>query len=61
MCTALIGVLVFMSFLERLLAFELMSILYMTIVNSDLGFGRLARKQSSLALQNMPLTLTCSN
>ena len=33
----MIGVIVFMSFSVRFLAFELLSILYFTVVNSDLG------------------------
>ena len=44
----------------RFLVFELLSILYFTVANDDLGFRRLAGKQRSLALQNMPLTLSCS-
>ena len=35
--------------------------LYFIIVNSDLGLKRLAGKQRSVALQNMPLPLTCSD
>ena len=60
----LIGVFVFVSFFFlQFLLFELLSILLtsLTLLNSDLRLGRLARKQRSLALQNMPLTLTCSD
>ena len=32
-----------------------------SLLNSDLGLGHLTGKQCSLALQNMPLTLTCSD
>ena len=46
-------------FLVRFLIYEFLSILYFTLLNSDLGLGRLTGKQRSLALQNMPLTLTC--
>ena len=38
--------------------FELQLILYFTVVNSDLGLECLTGKQRSLALRNMPLTLT---
>ena len=55
----MIGVIIFMSFFVRFLVFELLSILYFTKVNSDLGLGRLVGKQRSLVLQNMPLMLTC--
>ena len=55
----MIGVIVFTSFFVRFLVFELSSIMYFTVVNSDLGLRRLVGKQRSLALQNMPLTLTC--
>ena len=48
-------------FFVRFLVFELWSILYFTIVNSDLGLERSAGKQRSLALQNMPLTVTFSD
>ena len=34
----------------RFLVFELLSILYFTLVSGDLGLGRLAGKQRSLAL-----------
>ena len=50
---------IFVRFLVLLL--ELLTILYFTVVNSDLGLGRLAEKQRSVALQNMPFTLTCSD
>ena len=53
----LIGVLVYLRFFERLLVFELLSILYITLANS----AAFAGKQRNLALQNMPLTLTCSD
>ena len=33
--------------------------LYFTLLNSDLGIEHLIRKQRSLALSNMLLTLTC--
>ena len=56
----LIGVFVHFSFFVRFLVFDLLSILYFTLFNSDLGLGRSAGKQHSLALQNMPLKLTCS-
>ena len=52
---------VFMSFFVRFLVFELLSILYFIVVNGDLGLRHLAGKQRSLALQNVPLTLTCLN
>ena len=45
----------------RFIVFELLSILYFTLFNSDLRLGRLAGKQRSVALGNMPLTLTCSD
>ena len=45
----------------QLLVFEFLSILYFTLLNSDLRLGRLARKQRSLVLRHMPLTLTCSD
>ena len=48
-------------FFVRFLVFELLSIFYFAVVNSDLGLGRLVRKQRSLALQNKPLTITCSD
>ena len=48
------------EFFVRFLVYELLSTLYFTLVNIDLGLGRLTGKQRSLALQNMPLTLTCS-
>ena len=40
----------------RFLVYELLSSFYFTIVNSDLGLGRLTGKQRSLALQNISLT-----
>ena len=61
MCIVLTGVFVLMSYFCAILSYELLSILYFTIVNSDLGLGRLTEKQRSLVLQNMPLTLTCSD
>ena len=45
----------------RFSVYELLSIIYFTLPNSDLRLGRLAGKQRSVALGNMPLTLTCSN
>ena len=43
----------------RFLVLELLSILYFTAVNSDLGLRRsVTEKQRSVALRNMPLTLT---
>jgi len=45
----------------RFLVFELLSILYFTILDGDLKLGRLAGKQRSLPLQNIPLTLTSSD
>ena len=61
MRNVLIKVFVSLSFFVRFLVFELLSILYFTVVNSNPGLGRLAGKQRSLALQNMSLTLTCSD
>ena len=56
------GVLVFSwFFFVRFLVFELLTILYFTVVNSDLGLGRFAGKQHSLELKNMPLKLTCTD
>ena len=57
----LIDVFVFVSFFVLFLVTELLSILYFTKANDDLGLRRLARKKSNLDWQNMPLTLTCSN
>ena len=48
-------------FFVRFLVFELLSILDFTVVNSDLGLRRWVGKQRSVALQNMPLALTCFN
>ena len=42
----------------RLFIIEILSILYITVGNSDLGLGRLAEKQHSVAMRNMPLTLS---
>ena len=47
----MIGVIVFTSFFEQFLVFDLLSILYITVVNSDLGLRRLVGKQRSVALQ----------
>ena len=47
-------------FFVKFSVFELLSILYFTVVNSDLGFT-LAGKQNSGDLQNMSLALTCSD
>ena len=58
----LIGVFESMSFFfVRFLVFELLSILYFPLLNSDLGLRRLAGKQRSVVLLDMPLTLTYSN
>ena len=63
MCIVLFGVFVTLSyFFVRFFVFELLLILYFAVVTSDLGLQRsVAGKQRSLALQNMPLTLTCSD
>ena len=50
-----------MNFLVQFLVFEIWSILYFTLLNSDLRLGHMAGKQRSLALQGMPLTLTWSH
>ena len=59
----LIGVFVFVSFFRRFLVFQLLSILYFTLLNSDLRLKQrcFETKQRSVALGNMPLTLTCFN
>ena len=45
---------------EGFLVFDLLSILYFTVVNSDLGLDRsVAGKKCSVGLRNMPLALTC--
>ena len=49
-----------MSFFVQFLVFELLSFLYFKLFYSDLGLGRWTRKQRSLDLQNILLTLTCS-
>ena len=60
MHNVMIGVIVFMSFFVRFLVFELLSILYFSVVNSDLGLRRsVAGKQRSVDLRIMSLTLTC--
>ena len=61
MLIVLIEVLYSCNFFMPFLVFELLSILYFTLFNSDLRLGRLAGKQRSLALQNILLTLTFSN
>ena len=48
-------------FFLRFLVFELLSISYFKVVNSDLELRRLAGKLRSVVLQNMPLMLTCSD
>ena len=58
----MIVVIIFMIFFVRFLVFELLSILYFTVVNSDLGLEQnLAGKQRSVALRNIPLTLISSD
>ena len=47
-----------LSFFYAILYYELLSILYFTLLNSELRLGRLAGKQRSLALGMM---LTCSD
>ena len=51
----------FLSFFFAILSLELLSILYIPVVNSDLGLWRLVVKQHSVALRKMRLTLTCSD
>ena len=49
-------------FFVRVSVFELLLILYFSVVNSDLGLIRsVVGKQRSVALRNMPLTLTYFN
>ena len=45
----------------RFLLFELLFILYFTLLNNDLRLGRLVGKQRTGALGNMRLTVTCSD
>ena len=63
------GVFVTLSFVVRFSVFELLLILYFTVVNSDLGLRRTVAgkhfacfpaKAKYFALRNIPLTLTCS-
>ena len=59
MHNVIIGVLIYMKFFCAGLSFR---VIVDFVVNSDLGFKRsVARKQCSMALQNMPLALTCSD
>ena len=57
----LIGGFEFLSFFCAILSLELLSILYIPVVNSDLGLWRLEVKHHSVALRKMRLTLTCSD
>ena len=45
----------------RFLVSELLSILYFTLLYSELRLARLAEKQRNLALGNMPLMISCSD